>query len=553
MPAGPARPVVQASATRAVSVSRAGAGQPPPRREMKGNVPRLAQQPELPLANPPDTAGSIRVRTPTLSERLQIPSTLPGARAPNIRLPPPEADGLRYEVIDTLFPDLPPMWPLILPRPTAEQPAVTLNRLQQWATEYNPTLIQARYNVKTALGVSIQAGTHPNPIVGYESDTVGSFQTRNYQGMYFSQLVKTANKLGLARAAANVDIMNAQLSLLRTRMEVLARVRRDYFAVLVAHENVLVNDALVQFMNEVLKIQVARLKGEEAAGFEPAQLRGLANAQRAQLVAAQNSYVAAWKTLAADMGLPRMPPMPLAGRADMPVPVVAYEAALARTMSVHPDILIGRNMVTRARLVLKLQEVTPIPDLVLYFTAQKDFTNPGVRSTSYNTQIGVPLPIWDRNRGNIVSAQGELGQASQQMRRAQMDLTAQLASTFNLYETNRIQLDLYANHILPDYARAYRGVYERYDEQPKDFDFEGIIVAQLTLSQAVMAYIASLTGQWNAVADLSYLMQVETLEEMAAIGGGRRNPAPEPVPPPPLPGRPRSARALQPPRAGGGR
>ncbi len=488
------------------------------------------------------------VESTSLSQRLQLPPDLPGARAPHIALPEfdPENPGQRSRVIDKLFPDLPPVWPLEIPRPTPERPAMSLRQLQDLADQYNPLLIQARANITSMEGLAIQAGLHPNPVVGYEADTVGSSQNRNYQGMYVSQLVKTANKLNLARSAANVDVINAQLALRRTRMEVFARVKRNYFAVLVAQENVIVTSALVRLAEEVFRIQRSRLKtAGEAAGFEPGQLRGLADVAKTQLVAAENTYVGAWKAMAAEMGLPRMPIAPVAGRADMPVPVVNYEAALARMLSVHPDILIGRNMVTRARYVLRLEEVTPIPDLVLYFTAQKDFTQPGARSTSYNTQVGLPLPIWNRNRGNIISARGDLIQATQQIRRAEMDLTAQLANTYNQYSTNRITVQYYADKILPDYARAYRGVYELHQLQPELIGFEGIIVAQTNLTQAIASYIIALNLQWAAVAELSYLMQVESLEEMAALGGGREPPAPEPILPPP--------RAGAGPNPGGGR
>lgn len=476
-----------------------------------------------------------------LSQRLQLPPNLPGAQAPHLRLPAydPENPGPRGHVIDKIFPDLPPVWPLDMPRPTPERPAMTLEQLQDLANQYNPLLIQARANVTSMEGDAINAGQHPNPIVGYESDTVGSSQSRDYQGIYVSQLVKTANKLNLARSAANVDVMNAQLAVRRTQMEVFARVKANYFAVLVAQENVIVTGALVRLADEVFKIQRSRLRtAGEAAGFEPGQLRGLADIAKTQLTSAENTYVAAWKALVAQLGLPNIPPMPLVGRADMPVPVVSYQAALARMLSVHPEILIGRNLVTRAQYALRLEEVTPIPDVVLYFTAQKDFTQPGARSTSYNSQVGLPLPIWNRNQGNIISARGDLGQARQQIRRAEMELTTRLANTFNQYSTNRITVQFYADKILPDYANAYRGVYELHQLAPEQMGFEGIIVAQTQLAQAIAGYIAALNLQWSAVADLSYLMQVETLEEMAALGGGREMPAPEPIPPPPPGGRP---------------
>ncbi len=508
-----------------------------------------ANEAELPPQPPPlrpndkppgsrDVAGNIPV--PSLGRRLQIPPTLPGAQSPQIHLPSSEdAPALRNKVINLLFPDLPEVWPLALPKPTPQRPAISLDELQNLAVRYNPTLIAARANVTSLLGDAIQAGTHPNPLVGYEADTVGSSRTPNYQGLYFTQQVVTANKLGLARSAANVDAMNAQLQVRRTRLQVLAQVKAGYFSLLVAQENLIVSNALVAFMDEVFRLQRARLKAGEAAGFEAGQLRGLADLAKVQLVTAQNNYVAAWKTLAARLGLPLMPITPIQGRADMPVPVVRYEAAFARMLSVHPDIIIGRNMKSRALYALKLEQVRPIPDVFVYGTFQKDFTTPGVRSTSYNTQIGVPLPIWNRNRGSIMSAQGDLGQATQQLARAQIDLTEQLATTFSQYETNRYQVQQLLNHILPDYARAFRGVYEEHQVDPDLMGFEGIIVAQQNLGAAVAQYITALNLQWSAVADLSYLMQAETLEEMSAFGGGPRPAVAEEVPTPP-------ARARQP-------
>jgi cobalt-zinc-cadmium efflux system outer membrane protein len=482
------------------------------------------------------------VRESPYERRLHLPAAIPGAQAPLVHLPPydPEHPEPRAHVVDELFPNLSSMWPLALPKPTAERPAMTLGQLQELALQYNPTLIQARANVTSMVGDAIQAGTHPNPIIGYESDTVGSSLNRNYQGVYFSQPVKTANKLGLAREVANVDVMNSQLFVRRTRLEVLSQVKAAYFAVLVAQENVIVSDALVRFMREIFDIQRARAKGPDVAGFEPAQLRGLANLAKTQLVLAQNSYVAAWKTLAAKLGLPLMPPTPLEGRADMPVPVITYEAALRRMLSVHPDIHMGRNLASKARYALRLERVKPIPDVILYGTVQKDFTSPGAHTTSYNTQVGVPVPIWDRNRGNILSAEGNLAQAQQQLRRAQMDLTAQLANTFAQYETNRYQLQMYAQHVLPDYARAFRSVYERHNSEPDQVGFEDVVLVQQNLAAMVPLYIGALNGQWSAVAELANLMQIEDFEEMTTISGGQQPmPAPEPVPPPrPEPGPP---------------
>jgi cobalt-zinc-cadmium efflux system outer membrane protein len=459
---------------------------------------------------------------PSLSERLRIPPEVPGASAAQLRLPPrdPEHPEITYPIIDKLFPDIPQVWPLTIPTADRQRPSVSLDQLQQMAVDNNPELVQVRADITSMYGDAVQAGTHPNPTVGYEADTVGSSKTRNYQGVFFTQWIKTAGKLSLARAVKNYDVMNAQLTLRRTRIAVLARVKSRYFAVLVAQENVVVTSALVRFTDEVYRIQTEKLKAGFAAAFEPAQLRSLADQARVLQVQAQNRYISAWKQLAAEMGLPQMPPSPLEGRADMPIPVVTYEGALNRVLALHPDVLIGQNMESQARVALRLAELTPVPDVYLYGTFQKDFTTPAFPNTSYNVQLGVPLPLWDRNKGGIVSARGDLVRASQQMRRARNELTSQLADAFERYETSRIQLQYYRDHILPDLARAYRGVYERHQQEPEEVGFEGVIVAQQNLANAIATYIATLNSQWTAVADLANLMQVEDFDELPAAGRG---------------------------------
>ena len=149
----------------------------------------------------------------TLMERLQIPKELPGANVPPLWMPADPQKKL--QVIETLFPDLPPMPKLAQPADPAL--VFTLAQLEQMAVANSPLIAQAEADVRIAMGQAYQVGVYPNPVLGYEADTVGSAGTRNYQGVFGTQVVKTANKLGLARAAANVDVANAELALRRTR------------------------------------------------------------------------------------------------------------------------------------------------------------------------------------------------------------------------------------------------------------------------------------------------------------------------------------------------
>ncbi len=86
--------------------------------------------------------------------------------------------------------------------------------------------------IRAANGAAIQAGLYPNPNFGYEADNVDSADTAGFQGGFFEQSIKTAGKLKLARAAAQVGVANAQVALRKAQVDLAHQVRAAYFAVL---------------------------------------------------------------------------------------------------------------------------------------------------------------------------------------------------------------------------------------------------------------------------------------------------------------------------------
>jgi cobalt-zinc-cadmium efflux system outer membrane protein len=453
------------------------------------------------------------------TERLQYPPGLPGANAPPIRLPEPdtrdpEKTKARQAAIDQLYPPLPPLGPNVEPMPGPDGHPLSLADLQRLAAANSPLLRQAAADVEAAKGAVIQAGAYPNPTMGYEGDQVGGAGgTAGQQGIFIDQLIKTGGKLKLAQAAAIMDLHNAEIAFRRAQADLTTQVRSGYFAVLVAAETVRITEALSTFTDEVYRIQVTQVKTTGAAPYQPMQLRVLAVQARAALVQARNGYVAAWKQLAASLGLPAMPPTQLCGRVDMPIPLFRYDAALQWVLSKHTDVLTTENTVQRARYNLRLAQVTPVPDVDVRFTVQKDYTaEPNLMQS--NITIGMPIPIWDHNKGNIIQAQGQLLRAVEEGHRVRDDLTSRLAEAFGRYDTNRQLLQLYRDYILPDQLRGYRGVYTQHNIDPDHVSFGDVVQAQQTLVTTMTSYITVLGTQWTAVVDVANLLQTNDLFQL---------------------------------------
>jgi cobalt-zinc-cadmium efflux system outer membrane protein len=311
---------------------------------------------------------------------------------------------------------------------------------------------------------------------------------------------------------------NAELALFRAQTDLATRVRGNYFAVLVAMESVRLNRALVKFTNEVYQTQVNQvLRGGVAAPYEPMYLRALATQTRAGLVQARNRRISAWKQLAAGMGLPGMPPTQLAGRLDIPIPIFQYKEVLARVLANHTDIRTAANSWQQAHYNLQLARITPIPDVDMRLLIQKDRTGPPYE-VSPSFTMSIPIPVFDRNQGGILQAEGAVIRNEEEAHRVRTELTRTLADAFERYENGRVLLGYYRDQILPDLVRAYRGVLVRYQQELPGVGigtpppgFNDLVVAQQNLSAAVGTYITTLGQLWQAVVDVADLLQTKDL------------------------------------------
>ena len=323
-------------------------------------------------------------------------------------------------------------------------------------------------------------------------------------------------KLQLARAVATFDLKNAVIAKKRAETDLLTKVRGNYFGVLVAQESIRLNRALVKFTNNVYQVYVEQLKrGGFAAPYEPMYLRALAGQARGALIQSRNRRTSAWKQLAAAIGMPTLPPTQLAGRLDIPIPNFDQACILRKILTDHTDVLTATTSLQQAEFQLKLNRLTPIPDPTLRLMVQRDSTGPPF-GTSPSVVLTFPIPVWDRNQGNILNAQAALQRIHGEIPRVQNELSRTLADAFERYDNNRQLLVIYRDQVLPDLVRVYRGTYARFRDEPgppvgNPPGLTDLVVAEQNLAAAVGTYITTLGQVWQGVVDVADLLQTPDL------------------------------------------
>jgi outer membrane protein, heavy metal efflux system len=398
------------------------------------------------------------------------------------------------------------------PRPPT---GLTLAELEQMAERGNPTLAQAAARVEAARGQCLQVGLYPNPVAGYLGSEIGNEGRAGQQGGFLGQEIVTAGKLQLNRAVATQEIRQAECAWSAQRLRVLTDVRRGFYDVLVAQRSVELAEQLVGTGERGVKAAEELLKAKEVARADVLQARIETDSARILLDRARNRHVAAWRGLAAVVGNPALRPTPLAGSLLDNTAQFTWDASLSRLLAESPQLASAQAGVCRAQAALSRECAGRTPNVDLQANVQYDNAT---RDTFAGLQIGIPVPIHNRNQGNIAKAQAELIAAQQEVMRVRLALEQRLATVFEQYATAHGQVEKYTRDMLPNAEESLRLLSAGYRQG--EFGYLALLTAQRTYFQTQIAYLDALRDLRVATAILEGSLLADSLQGSDSPSGG---------------------------------
>jgi len=380
------------------------------------------------------------------------------------------------------------------PPPTSSGPTgpLTLEDLEQIALQFNPTLVQARMALQAAQGQYVQAGLYPNPTLGYVGDEAGNDGSAGLQGASVSQEILTAGKLRLGRAAASWQIRQARYTWEAQRRRVLNDVRAGYYEVLLAQKTLGINEQLVRVGDEGVEVTNKLRAAQEVSQADALQAQIEAERARLSFHEAQNRHQSAWRRLAAMLGRPEMKPAPVAGDLLEELPKLSFEDMLRALLAGSPELGRARAGVRSARCELALQYAERVPDFEIGGAVKYDHAS---HFTVADVELTMPLPLFNRNQGNLLKAHAELVAARQEVRRIELELCDRLAAAFEQYTNARYEVESYAGTILPNARASLDLVTTGYREG--EFGYLTLLMAQRTYFNSNLEYLSSLRRLWT--------------------------------------------------------
>ena len=388
---------------------------------------------------------------------------------------------------------------------------LTLEDLERRAIEQNPTIGQARADVKAAAGMAKQAGLYPNPIVSAVGEEIarGPIIRGGELGAGVQQRIVTGGKLGLSRKVAEQERAITEEAAKAQQQRVLNAVRALYYQALSDQYRIRVRTNLSRLAAEA--VRVSKELGNVGQADQADLLAADVEAERIhlELMDAVNRQERTWRQLAAVINDPTLRPTAITGDLEN-LPRLDADQAFANILSESPELRAATIDVSRAETALTRARKEPIPDLLLSggIRYNRELLSDAGLSRPVGMEgffdVGVQIPIFNRNQGNVEAARAKVDRAKLEVERTTLSLRSRLAEVYREYITALTRADRYRQEVLPKAQKAYELYLNNFRQMAGAYP--QALIAQRNLFQLQDAYVDSLMSVWQRSIEIRGLL-----------------------------------------------
>src|SRR5215475_10549667 len=413
--------------------------------------------------------------------------------------------------------------------PPQTEPALRLEDLERMALQNNPTIGQAEAAIRAAEGRRVQAGLMPTPIIGYlgEELSTRALDQKSEHFIFGEQEVPLGGKLKKSRDVYARERAQAQAEAAAQNQRVLNAVRALYYEALGAQRLVEVRGELARLANEADDVTGELFNTGAADRPDALAIQVEARRARVDLVMAENELDQIWRQIGAVVGDPFLKPARLAGDLEQGLPALEQDQLLATLLRESPEVMRAQAGIEKAKASLVRAKAEPTPNLFLRggmgysnelletFPPQPTGRKSGPEAFA---EVGVRIPLFNRNQGAIAQAAAELDFAEREARRVDLMLRARTAAAFRTYQNALSVATEYQEQIIPRAQQAYELYLTSFKQMAAAYP--QVLISQRTFFQAQVEYIRALVDVWQNATQLQGFMLTGALDAPGEMSTG---------------------------------
>jgi cobalt-zinc-cadmium efflux system outer membrane protein len=371
-----------------------------------------------------------------------------------------------------------------------------------------------RYNVPIAEAQVIAARVSPNPVLAVGTsgrDVTDHGENREPANNSFglTQTIELAGKRGKRVAVARANLAQTAATL------------EDFFRTLRGTAAAAFIDALTnrriaeekkrsaEALDQLAAANRKRLEVGDVGETDVTQSRVDALQFRSEFLAALSEAQVAAVGLEQLLGrncaaspLVSLVPLVPVGSLEGPARALDEEALVQRALASRPDVIAARRAFDSARASLELAKAMRVPDVDLGFTYQANQRShndvaPAPSFSSIGLSLSLPVPLWNRHRGELEAARQAALQAEAGLRAVEVRARVDVRQAMARYRLANERVTQFVGGALADAAAVYKAKLFSYEHGATTL--LDVLNAQKTENDVRLAYLDALAERAKAL------------------------------------------------------
>ena len=384
------------------------------------------------------------------------------------------------------------------PAPTETLAPLTLEAAIASALQGNPDLAVAQREVEAVEGQVLQSQARPNPELAYAvEDQDGPTRTQSLQ---INLPIELGGKRAARIAAAERGREIALEDLKQRRVEIRAAVVAAYFEALSAQERVALAQESVDLAKRASDVVAKRVVAGKVSPVEETKAKVVEAGTRVELAQARSEQRIAKGRLNSMLD-PNAPVFShVAGNVEFVANIPSVELIQQR-LATSPTVRRAQLELAQRKSLAEVERSKRIPDLTVSLGVKRPNE---LQRDQLLFGISVPIPLFDRNQGNLLEALKREDKARDELRALVMRVGSEVMQARERLVAIRAELEALQREVLPGAKSAYDAASIGFENGK--FDFLDVLDAQRTYFAAQSQYLQAWSEAHRAAAEINRVL-----------------------------------------------
>lgn len=379
---------------------------------------------------------------------------------------------------------------------------LTLQIAVALALDGNLDLVVAKREIEATQGQVIQGQARPNPELAYSlEDQRAATRTQSVQiNLPIEMGGKRAARMTAAERGRDIAVEELNVR----RVEIRAAVVAAFFETLAAQERAALAQKSFDLARRATDAVAKRVAAGKVSPVEETKARVAEAGVRVELAQAQSEQRNARVRLASMLGA-NPPRFTLVAGSVEALPTVPTFDNVQQRLSVSPTLRRAQLEVERRTSLANVERSKRVPDVTFSLGVKRPNE---LQRDQLLFGVSVPLPLFDRNQGNLLEALKREDKARDELQALNLRVSTEVLQARERLESIRGEVDVLQRDVLPGAQSAYDAATIGFENGK--FNFLEVLDAQRTYFAAKSQYIKALAEAHRAAADIDRVLGEST-------------------------------------------